>query len=85
MKKKTIKPITTVKKPRNPKPVVKSPSTMLAFAGGRSGKTEKLKSEIVKVGKTPTIAASMTASVGRKKYGAKKMADWSSQGKKRSK
>lgn len=94
MAKKIIKTTNTVKKPRNPKPVVKSPGTSIStaktyqgksLAPGGGGRFEKLKDKIVSSGKTPTVAASIAASVGRKKYGAKKMADWSSQGKKRSK
>ena len=52
---------------------------------GGGGKFQKLKDEITANGKSPEAAAAIAATVGRKKYGAKKMAAWSSQGKKRSK
>lgn len=88
MPKKIIKTTTTIKKPRNPKPVIKN-STAKTYEGkslkpGGGGRFEKLKDSIVSSGKTSTVASAIAASVGRKKYGNKKMAAWSSQGKKRS-
>jgi hypothetical protein len=52
---------------------------------GGGGRFQKLKGELQSEGKSPEAAAAIAASIGRKKYGAKKMAAWSSQGKKRSK
>lgn len=52
---------------------------------GGGGKFQKLKDELTTEGKSPEAAAAIAATVGRKKYGAKKMATWSSQGKKRGK
>jgi hypothetical protein len=52
---------------------------------GGGGRFQKLKGEIQKEGKSPEAAAAIAASIGRKKYGKKQMAAWSSQGKKRSK
>jgi hypothetical protein len=51
---------------------------------GGGGKFAKMKDAIMKTGKSAESAAAIAATVGRKKYGAKKMAEWSSQGKKRS-
>jgi hypothetical protein len=50
---------------------------------GGGGKFAKLKDELMGKGKSEESAAAIAATVGRKKYGAKKMATWSSQGKKR--
>ena len=52
---------------------------------GGGGRFEKLKDKITKEGKSPEAAAAIAATIGRKKYGAEKMATWSSQGKKRGK
>jgi len=52
---------------------------------GGGGKFKKLTDELVSEGKSEDAAAGIAASIGRKKYGKKKMTEWSSQGKKRSK
>jgi hypothetical protein len=50
---------------------------------GGGGKFKKLQDELVSEGKSTEAAGAIAASVGRKKYGKKKMTEWSSQGKKR--
>lgn len=50
---------------------------------GGGGRFARLKDELQTEGKSPESAAAIAAAVGRKKYGNKKMAAWSSQGKKR--
>lgn len=52
---------------------------------GGGGKFAKLQDELMAEGKSKESAGAIAASVGRKKYGASKMATWSSQGKKRAK
>jgi hypothetical protein len=52
---------------------------------GGGGRFAKLQDELVVEGKSKEAAGAIAASVGRKKYGAAKMAHWSSQGKKRGK
>ena len=50
---------------------------------GGGGQFAKMVDAIKKTGKSAKAAAAIAAAAGRKKYGAKKMATWSSQGKKR--
>lgn len=50
---------------------------------GGGGKFAKLKDELMEKGKSEESANAIAATVGRKKYGARKMTAWSSQGKKR--
>jgi len=52
---------------------------------GGGGKFAKLKDTLMKEGKSPESASAIAATIGRKKYGNKKMTTWSSQGKKRMK
>jgi hypothetical protein len=50
---------------------------------GGGGRFKRLTSKLKKKGKSTKSAKAISASVGRKKYGAKKMAKWSAQGRKR--
>lgn len=50
---------------------------------GGGGRFAKMKAAMVKKGYSEKSAAAITASVGRAKYGAKKMAKWSEAGRKR--
>ena len=50
---------------------------------GGGGKFAKMVDALKKKGKSAKSAKAFAATVGRKKYGAKKMATWSSQGRKR--
>jgi hypothetical protein len=77
MAKKVVKKTTIKVVKKTPKTYEGKP---LKLGGG--GRFEKLKDEIVSSGKSPKNASAIAASVGRKKYGVKKMATWSSQGKK---
>ncbi|HAK12825.1 MAG TPA: hypothetical protein DCO78_13440 [Chitinophagaceae bacterium] len=52
---------------------------------GGGGKFAKLKDKLMAQGKSSSAAGSIAATIGRRKYGAKKMATWSSQGRRRTK
>jgi hypothetical protein len=50
---------------------------------GGGGRFQKLKNEIKKEGKSEASAKAIAAAVGRKKYGAKKMASMAAKGRKK--
>jgi hypothetical protein len=50
---------------------------------GGGGRFQKLKNEIKKEGKSEGSAKAIAASIGRKKYGAKKMASMAAKGRKK--
>lgn len=52
---------------------------------GKGGRFAKLKKTLMGEGKSSSAAGAIAATIGRKKYGAKKMSTWSSQGRKRMK
>lgn len=56
-----------------------------SLAPGGGGKFAKMVDTLKSEGKSEESAKAIAATIGRKKYGAKKMATWSSQGKKRGK
>jgi hypothetical protein len=55
-----------------------------SLAPGGGGKFARLKDKLMTQGKSSGEAGAIAASIGRRKYGVKKMATWSSQGRKRS-
>ena len=52
---------------------------------GGGGRFAQVATGIMKSGKSKKQAQAIAASIGRKKYGAKKMAAWSAKGRKRAK
>lgn len=51
---------------------------------GGGGRFAKLKGKLKAQGKSDEAAGAIAASIGRKKYGKKKMAEWAAKGRKRS-
>lgn len=52
---------------------------------GGGGRFAQITTGIMKSGKSKNQAQAIAATIGRKKYGSKKMAKWSAQGRKRAK
>jgi len=50
---------------------------------GGGGRFQKLTKELQREGKSKESAQAIAASIGRKKYGEKKMAQWSAKGRKK--
>jgi hypothetical protein len=53
--------------------------------GPGSGRFKRLQNKLMKQGHSKESAAKIAAYIGRKKYGAKQMAKWAAQGRKRGK
>jgi hypothetical protein len=51
---------------------------------GGGGRFQKLEGQLEREGKSASSAKAIAASIGRKKYGNKRMARWSARGRKRS-
>lgn len=52
---------------------------------GGGGRFQRLKDQLMAEGKSAESAERIAAAIGRKKYGAKKMAKWAAKGRKRGK
>ena len=67
-------------------PKKKTPKTYKgkSMKPGGGGKFAKMEDRLKSEGKSAESAAAIAASIGRKKYGAKKMGNWAAAGKKRS-
>jgi len=50
---------------------------------GGGGRFARLKKKLMSKGKSAKSASAIAASIGRKKYGAKKMAKWAAKGRRR--